>query len=546
MKKQLLNTLTIITVLLMPALNYAQAPVLGTTSNFALFSTVGEVKNIGITYLTHITGNCGSNDGPVNGFGNVDGVMTHTGDPLSMQAKADLLVAHGQLNSTTPTDNTLAPLLGSGPGQVLTAGVYSISSTTITLDQNLILDGEGNSGSVFIFQLQGAFSTNANSKVKLINGALACNVFWKVDGLVDMATATSMKGTIIATAAINMGTNDTLEGRALAINGAITVGGVLVYKPVGCSSPVLTGPSTPVLASAACYTLFSASGQVTNTGISHIIGDIGTNGTGDSTTGYNPLHVTGTIHPYADGSTDNCETDLVSAYNYLNTLSHDIELLYPAEFGHNLTLTPHTYLMNAATVLTDTVFFNAQGNTNAIFVVEIVGAFSTNVNSQIVLINGAKAENIFWNVYGATSINDSSDFSGTIICYGAVSLKRDVVLNGRALVISGDVLTDSITASMPPGCSTLSTDIAGTVESNDILTIYPNPFIDQINIRMNNLPGNQCELKVYDLLGAEVLTTTVSQEITTLETAGLPEGIYFYRLRSGNVTVQTGKLVSRR
>lgn len=546
MKTKLLNTLTIIAVLAIPVLNYAQAPVLGTASNFALFSTVGEVKNIGITYLTHITGNCGSNDGPVNGFGNVDGVMTHTGDPLSMQAETDLLVAHGQLSSTTPTNNTLAPIIGSGPGQVLTAGVYSITNATITLDQNLILDGQGNSGNVFIFKLQGAFSTNPNSKVKLINGALACNVFWKIDGLVDMGTATSMKGTIIATAAINMGVNDTLEGRALAINGAITVGGVLVYKPIGCSSPILTGPAAPVLASAACYTLFSASGQVTNTGISHIIGDIGTNGVGDSTSGYNPLHVTGTIHPYADGSTDNCETDLVNAYNYLNTLSHDIELLYPAEFGHNLTLTPHTYLMNAATVLTDTVFFNAQGNTNAIFVVEIIGAFSTSTHSQIVLLNGAKAENIFWNIYGATSINDSSDFNGTIICYGAVSLKRDVVLNGRALVISGDVLTDSVTANMSPGCSLLSTDIAGVGESKDVLTIYPNPFVDQINIRMNNLPVNQCELKVYNLLGAEVMTTAVTQQITTLEATELPEGIYFYRVKSGNVTVQTGKLVSKR
>ena len=53
---------------------------------------------------------------------------------------------------------------------------------------------------------------------------------------------------------------------------------------------------------------------------------------------------------------------LLNVHNYLNTLPHDIELLFPAQFGHNLALTPHTYFLNAATTFTDTVFLNAQGD----------------------------------------------------------------------------------------------------------------------------------------------------------------------------------------
>ena len=79
---------------------------------------------------------------------------------------------------------------------------------------------------------------------------MACNVFWKVEGLVSLAAGTFMRGTIIANnAAINLSTGDTLEGRALTTNGAVSVDGVLTYTPIGCGSPVLTGPKAPALGS---------------------------------------------------------------------------------------------------------------------------------------------------------------------------------------------------------------------------------------------------------------------------------------------------------
>ena len=100
MKKNLLYIfLTLITVLNFPKANHAQAPTLGTTADFVLFSTVGAVSNTGIT---HLTGHVGTNSGSSTGFGNVDGVM-HDQDPASAQATADLLIAYNQLNATVPT-----------------------------------------------------------------------------------------------------------------------------------------------------------------------------------------------------------------------------------------------------------------------------------------------------------------------------------------------------------------------------------------------------------------------------------------------------------
>jgi hypothetical protein len=82
------------------------------------------------------------------------------------------------------------------------------------LSDTLTLNAQGDPNAVFILQIEGTLSTNANSKIKLINGALACNVFWKVEGAVSMASGTTMRGTVIANnGAINMSSGDTLEGR---------------------------------------------------------------------------------------------------------------------------------------------------------------------------------------------------------------------------------------------------------------------------------------------------------------------------------------------
>jgi hypothetical protein len=448
MKRTLKVILSGIALLAVPSIGFAQAPTLGTAANFALFSSNGAVSNTG---LSHLTGNVGTNSGSSTAFGNVNGVM-HDNDGASVASAADLLIAYNQLDAAIPTFSK-APLLGNG--QVLNAGIYSISGSA-TLDGTLTLDGQGSSDAVFIIQIEGALSSTAASKVVLTNNAQACKVYWKVEGLVSLATGTKMKGTIVANnAAIVLGSGVELEGRALSTTGAITVNGVLVYTPIGCGSPVLTGPAAPALASVACYTLFSSTGQVSNTGVSRVTGDIGTNG--GLTTGFDKLNVTGTVHEIADTSTAQAAADLGVVYNSLNTLAHDIELLYPAQLGNDLVLTPHTYLLNAETVLTNSLILDAQNTTNAVFVIKISGALTTSTYSKIVLINGTKPENVYWKVTGAVNINDYSEFKGTLVNTGALILNTGTILKGRALTTNGSLTTMSINAEMTPGCGTVVT-----------------------------------------------------------------------------------------
>ena len=148
MIKKLLRFLPVVTLFFTSAFTFAQAPTLGTSANFELFTTVGAVTNTG---TSQITGHVGTNSGSSTGFGNVNGVM-HDNDGASAQAANDLLLAYNQLNSSIPNFFP-APLLGNG--DTLVAGNYKTTAVT-SLNGNLYLDAKNNANAVFIFQIQAA------------------------------------------------------------------------------------------------------------------------------------------------------------------------------------------------------------------------------------------------------------------------------------------------------------------------------------------------------------------------------------------------------
>jgi len=537
MKIKLLIALTTVFLFVMPNSNFGQTINLGSTADFVLFSSVGAVGNTGISQLT---GNVGTNSGSSTGFGNVNGVM-HSSDGATATCNTDLLTAYDQLNSVI-SNLSHAPLLGNG--ETLIKGIYGIAGNS-TIDLVLTLDAQNDPNAVFIFQVGGTLSTNTNSSVRLINGAKASNVFWKVEGLVSMATGTSMKGTVIAhNAAITLGSGTTLEGRALAIAGAINVTHVLAYTPIISGSPLLTGPAAPVLGTTKNYALFTAKGAMTNTGISMIKGDVGSNL--GLTNGFNALNVTGNIHAIADDNTARCAADLLTAYTALNAIPNDIELLFPALMGHNLVLTPHTYLLNGSTELTDSLYLNAQGNADAVFVIQITGAFATGTHAKVLLINGAQAKNVYWKVDGAVSITDYAIICGTIICNnGAVLLGTGATVYGNVLTTNGDFSTAAVKINY-------STDVINAIASLEVdnkidaLSITPNPFRSFATIKLaDGSKTNNYKLKIYNIMGELVLNTPVTESSTTLETSNLQSGIYFYQVIENNKTIQSGKLISQ-
>jgi hypothetical protein len=143
---------------------------------------------------------------------------THAGDAQAAQAKLDLLAAYNAAAALTPT----AALAGDIGGQTFGPGVYH-SASSLGITGTVTLDAHGDPNAVFTFQMGSTLITASASNVKLINGAQASNVFWQVGSSATLGTTTSFAGTIMALASITVTTGVTVDGRALALNGAVTL-----------------------------------------------------------------------------------------------------------------------------------------------------------------------------------------------------------------------------------------------------------------------------------------------------------------------------------
>lgn len=208
----------------------AAAPALGSAANFAVLAA-STVTNTG---PTSIAGQLGLYPGTaVTGFPpGVSGVQ-HTADAIALQAKNDLAAAY--LNAAGQT--CTAPLTGDLGGRTLTAGVYCFSSSA-QLTARLTLDGPN----VYVFQIGSTLVTAPGASVFLTNGALPGQVFWQVGSSATIDTSTHFAGNIMALASITMNTGASLDGRALARTGAVTLQSNVIDLPTPPPPPVLPPP----------------------------------------------------------------------------------------------------------------------------------------------------------------------------------------------------------------------------------------------------------------------------------------------------------------
>lgn len=202
---------------------------------------------------------------------------------ITVQGVLDLQTAYNQLMGIS---NTTTHGLTFGSNEVLYPGVYTIAGAA-SIAGVLTLNGNGDSNSIFIFKITGAFNTGATSTVVLTNGASACNVFWISDGAIGLGASTSLKGTVISHgAAVAVGANCLVEGKMLTTSGAIAFGPGTATIPVSCSLINFGILST--------FSMFTSNGGIGNTGSSTITGDIGTNL--GAVTGFETSTINGTIY----------------------------------------------------------------------------------------------------------------------------------------------------------------------------------------------------------------------------------------------------------
>ena len=215
---------------------------LGTATGFAVLAGAG-ITNTG---PTTITGDVGSSPTPsITGFGSVTlNGTNHGGDADTQLAKIDLSSAYD-----SAAGRTADVFYGGGfdlGGLTLAPGVYN-GSSSLFLTGDLILDAQGDPNAVWVFQAASTLITAANSTVTVIGGADASRVFWQVGSSATLGTDTDFSGTILAMTDITLATGATLDGQALAQNGAVTLdtniisGSLLPVPEPGSAALVMLG-----------------------------------------------------------------------------------------------------------------------------------------------------------------------------------------------------------------------------------------------------------------------------------------------------------------
>ena len=144
------------------------------------------------------------------------------------------------------------------------------------------------------------------------------------------------------------------------------------------------------------YIFFASSGNITNTGIDTITGNIGSNTGSISLLG--TTH-TGIVHNQ-DSITAQAKLDLINLYQQL-TCVRNTDSTRLSAFGFDETLTPGVYTIYTAGSLGDTITLDGQGDTNALFIIKFAGAFTVAANSTVILTDSARACNVFWITDGA-------------------------------------------------------------------------------------------------------------------------------------------------
>jgi hypothetical protein len=225
---------------------------------------------------------------------------------------------------------------------------------------------------------------------------------------------------------------------------------------VGLTSPppsflvsVLTAPSacqTPVpLGSAGNYAVLAGTtvtNQSTASDKTVVTGGLVGVSPGTALTGFAGGTYTATLDNSGAAA---AEGSLTAAYNQAAGLLQAAVL--PQDMS-NITFTPGLYKTGSAVTLNSgAVYLDGQGDPNATFVFQIGTTFTAAAGTQVILVNGASAKNIFWQVGSSATINGGAAWAGNVIAYTSISLGTDATLLGRAMASNGAVtlLSNKIT-----------------------------------------------------------------------------------------------------
>jgi hypothetical protein len=259
-----------------------------------------------------------------------------------------------------------------------------------------------------------AVGRDASNNVFLINPA------WSV--INGGGTIGSSSG--LFTAGVAAGTyNNTIQATSGAISGTATVTVTAVAPPPSLVN-LLTAAPNGIMAgqSVTCIT-----GGIINADVSV--------SPGNTVTGFGPCIITGVQH-LADAVALQGQTDLTAAYNTLFGLPCPPANAIVADLG-GTTKAAGVYCTASGIGVTGTLTLDGGGDPNATFVFQAGTSLVTAGN--IVLINGAQAKNVYWQVGTSATLGTASQWKGNILALTSITLVDNANLIGRALARNGSV-----------------------------------------------------------------------------------------------------------
>jgi hypothetical protein len=299
--------------------------------------------------------------------------------------------------------------------------------------------------------------------------SVAGTVTYDASGLIATFVPTDAAGfapATLFTATVTTGAHD-LAGNALAAPRVWT----FTTGALACT------PTIP-LGFAATFGAFGGAAGVTNQGIQTVVqGDLGSTAVCTAVTGFHdalhvytetPLNVgvvNGAIDcaPPAPGTpatlaiATQARIDAQAAYDQLAALPPGSDP-GAGQLG-GLVLVPGTYTSAAGTfdITTGDLTLDAQGDANAMWVFQSASALTVGLNAtprHVLLVNGAQAKNVYWQVGSAARIEDGSSMVGTMIAPSGVTMSTagqtiQTTLVGRAISLTASVTMVNTTIVSP-------------------------------------------------------------------------------------------------
>jgi hypothetical protein len=213
-------------------------------------------------------------------------------------------------------------------------------------------------------------------------------------------------------------------------------------------TPVSSFAATRVnLGSAGNYVILSKAG-ISTTGVTAIVGNIGVSPIASTAiTGFGLK-----LDRQGRFATSSKVTGKVFAANYaaptpsrLTTAVGDMQIAYNDAAGRTnptatelgagniggRTIKPGLYKWSSSVIIPTDVTLS--GGENAVWIFQIAGTLNISSGKKVILIGGAQAKNIFWQVAGKTTIGTTAVFNGTILDKTSIVIMTGAKLNGKAL-----------------------------------------------------------------------------------------------------------------